>query len=70
METNDSQYGTFLTPREASVRFRVPIRTIYTGYQLGKIDGINVNGKCLRIFAASLIELFASQAYRRVKSTV
>jgi len=46
---------------EASARFNVALRTIYFWYRKGKIDGINVNGKCLRIFSASLREFLRSR---------
>jgi predicted site-specific integrase-resolvase len=49
-------HKTLLTAREVSRRFGIPIRTVYTWYQLGKITGINVTGKCLRIYGDSLID--------------
>ncbi len=47
---------TLLTAREVSRRFGIPIRTVYTWYQLGKITGINLSGKCLRIYGDSLTD--------------
>jgi predicted site-specific integrase-resolvase len=47
---------TLLTAREVSRRFGISIRTVYTWYQLGKITGINVTGKCLRIYGDSLVD--------------
>jgi transposase len=47
---------TLLTAREVSRRFGISIRTVYTWYQLGKITGINLTGKCLRIYGDSLAD--------------
>ena len=55
---------TFLKPSEASARFNVPLPTIYFLYRMGNIYGINVNGKCLRIFSESLQEFLESRLSR------
>lgn len=47
---------TLLTAREVSRRFGISIRTVYTWYQLGKITGINLSGRCLRIYGDSLAD--------------
>jgi hypothetical protein len=61
MKPDKLQGKTLLRPGEAAVRFNVPLATIYVWYQLGKIDGINVNGKSLRLFSKSLLEFFGSR---------
>jgi excisionase family DNA binding protein len=52
---------TFLKPSEASQYFRVSLGTIYLWYGQGKIEGIKVNGKCLRIYRRSLQALLDSR---------
>ncbi len=44
MEDDELQQKTLLRPREAAAHFDVPLRTIYVWYQMGKIEGINMNG--------------------------
>jgi hypothetical protein len=61
MEGSECGQKTLLKPSEAAARFQVPVGTIYTWYALGKIDGINLNGKTLRIFSRSLLELLNSR---------
>jgi predicted site-specific integrase-resolvase len=53
---------TLLKPSEASTRFNVPLPTIYFWYRVGNIHGINVNGRCLRIYSASL-EAFLGRGF-------
>ena len=52
---------TLLKPREASAHFDIPLSTIYFWYRMGNIDGIKVNGRCLRIFSKSLQEFLESR---------
>ena len=59
--TSELPARTFLKPSEASALFNVPLDTIYFWYRMGNIDGFNVNGKCLRIFSASLQEFLGSR---------
>jgi len=61
MEDSDRSEKTLLTPNEASRRFNVPLRTIYFWYRTGNITGVNLNGKCLRIFGASIQEFLRSK---------
>ncbi|MGA2108526.1 MAG: helix-turn-helix domain-containing protein [Syntrophorhabdales bacterium] len=56
MEERDQLQKTLLTPAEASALSNVSLRTIYFWYRTGNIKGINVNGKCLRIFSKSICE--------------
>ncbi len=49
-----------LPVREVSQRFCIPVRTIYTWYQLGKIMGVNLNGRCLRLYKGSVDEAIAA----------
>lgn len=60
-ESENIRKKTLLTPNQAAAYFKVPLRTIYVWYQLGKIDGINVNGKTLRLFSKSLVEFLESR---------
>lgn len=55
------QTKSFLTPSEAAARSQVPRRTIYTWCLLGRIDCININGKCLRIRSTSLSEFLKAR---------
>jgi hypothetical protein len=52
---------TLLRPSEASARFNIPLSTIYLWYQMGNIDGVKVNERCLRIFSKSLQEFLGSR---------
>ena len=61
MERRDQLRKTLLTPAEASALFNVSLRTIYFWYRTGNIKGINVNGKCLRIFSKSISEFLRSK---------
>ncbi len=61
MEEREQLQKTLLTPAEASARFNVSLRTIYFWYRTGSIKGINVNGKCLRIFSKSISEFLRSK---------
>ena len=65
----DRSEKTLLTPNEASLRFNVPLRTIYTWYRIGNIKGVNVNGKCLRIFSTSIQEFLRSKGGVRRKGS-
>ena len=63
---NKPQPKTLLKPTEAAVHFNVPLATIYIWYQLGKIDGINVNGKSLRLFRESVVNFLESRIRKDV----
>jgi excisionase family DNA binding protein len=67
MRDEELQKRTLLRPREASALFGVPLATIYIWYHLGKIDGVNVNGRSLRIFSKSLQELLKSRTRKKGK---
>ena len=60
MGERDQLPKTLLTPAEASALSNVSLRTIYFWYRTGNIKGINVNGKCLRIFRKSICEFLRS----------
>jgi hypothetical protein len=62
--TDELHTQTLMRPSEAASLFNIPLRTIYFWYGAGKIDGINVNGKCLRIFSKSLQEFLGSRCSR------
>jgi hypothetical protein len=61
MKTGEPFLKTLLKPSEASAHFNIPLSTIYFWYQVGNIDGINVSGRCLRIFSKSLQEFLGSR---------
>lgn len=65
MEGSEVDQKTLLRPSEASVRFQVPVKTIYIWYALGKIDGVTLNGRTLRIFSRSLRNLLNSRSHRK-----
>ena len=65
MKDKELQQKTLLRPKEASERFSVPLSTIYLWFQLGKIDGVNVNGRSLRIFSKSLMEMLELRKARK-----
>ena len=52
---------TLIKATEAADRFNVPLSTIYTWHQMGKIEGVKLNGKSLRIFSASLLTFLKSR---------
>jgi hypothetical protein len=54
MEDDTSHMKTLLKPAEAAALLGVPLRTVYLWCELGLIEGININGKSLRIFSRSL----------------
>jgi len=56
MEDPDRSEKTLLAPNEASLRFNIPLRTIYFWHRTGNIKGVHLNGKRLRIFSASIQE--------------
>ncbi len=56
MKYDDTCFKTLIKASEASMQYNVPLRTIYTWFDQGKIEGVNVNGKSLRIFSASLLD--------------
>lgn len=62
MQEGNIQCKTLLKPSDASLHFHVPVSTIYVWYAQGKIDGIKVNGKCLRIYTKSLLALLDSRS--------
>lgn len=53
---------TLMKPSEASARFNIPLATIYFWHRVGNIHGVNLNGRCLRIFSKSLLEFLGSRA--------
>jgi len=61
MKDPDQLEKALLTPNEASRRFNVPLRTIYFWYRTGNIKGVNLNGKCLRIFGTSIQEFLRAK---------
>ena len=61
---------TLLRPSEASARFNIPLQTIYFWYRMGNIEGINVNGRCLRIFSRSLLAFLGSRIPPGVENLV
>jgi excisionase family DNA binding protein len=52
---------TLIKATEAADRFNVPLSTIYTWHQMGKIEGVKLNGKSLRIFSESLFAFLESR---------
>ena len=56
---------TLLTPREASQRLSVSVATVYWWYAMGKIDGINISGGTLRLFAQSLQDFSETREARQ-----
>jgi len=52
---------TLIKATEAADRFNVPLSTIYTWHQMGKIEGVKLNGKSLRIFSESLSTFLESR---------
>jgi excisionase family DNA binding protein len=67
MKDDELQQRTLLKPSEAAACFDVPLRTIYVWYQMGKIEGIKVNGRSLRIFSKSLREVLESRNHKNEK---
>jgi excisionase family DNA binding protein len=67
MEDDVLQRKTLLKPREVAARLDVPLSTIYVWYQLGKIEGVSVNGRSIRIFSESLRKLLKSRNHEKVK---
>ncbi len=63
MEGDKSHARTLLKPAEAAARLGVPLRTVYLWCELGVIDGININGKSLRIFSASVSKQLEMQPH-------
>jgi excisionase family DNA binding protein len=61
MQTRDVRQKTLLKPREASEHFNVPLRNIYDWYGSGRIEGVKVTGRCLRIYKDSLQALLCAQ---------
>ena len=57
MEDDKSHMKTLLKPAEAAALLGVSLRTVYLWCELGLIEGININGKSLRIFSQSLSKL-------------
>lgn len=51
---DDGAKTSLLSVREAARILNVAISTIYTLYYRGKLQGVNLNGRCLRIFRRSL----------------
>jgi len=61
MENDKRSDKTFIKATEAADRCNVPLSTIYTWHQMGKIDGIKLNGKSLRIFSESFFAFLESR---------
>ena len=61
MKNDRLQQKSLIKASEASVELKVSVATIYKWYQMGKIDGLNVNGKSLRIFNESLLDFVQSR---------
>ena len=61
MEDRKACDKTLIKATEAADRFNVPLSTIYTWHQMGKIDGVKLNGKSLRIFSESLSAFLKSR---------
>jgi len=59
---------TLLTPREASQRLSVSVATIYWWYAMGKIDGVNISGGTLRLFARSLQDFSETRGARHLST--
>ncbi len=68
MEDDDSHIKTLLKPASAAALLGVPLRTIYLWCELGLIEGININGKSLRIFSQSLSKQIEKQLHKREES--
>ncbi len=62
MEVIGKRKKTFLRPDEASERFGIPVSTLYTWYELGKIEGLTVGPKCVRIHLDSLLDFLKSRS--------
>jgi excisionase family DNA binding protein len=54
MKVGEVTQKSLLTPREASKKLSVSVATIYWWYAMGKIEGVNISGGTLRLFAHSL----------------
>jgi len=61
---NELPVRSLLKPSEVAARLNIPLSTIYFWYRMGNISGINVNGRCLRIFTRSLQEFLESRISR------
>ena len=61
MEYRKTHDKTLIKATEAADRFNVPLSTIYTWHQMGKIEGVKLNGKSLRIFSESLFAFLESR---------
>lgn len=61
MEDRYTHDKTLIKATEAADRFNVPLSTIYTWHQMGKIEGVKLNGKSLRIFSESLFTFLKSR---------
>jgi len=61
MEDRSGYDKTLIKATEAANRFNVPLSTIYTWHQMGKIEGVKLNGKSLRIFSQSLSTFIKSR---------
>ena len=64
MEYSKTYDKTLIKATEAADRFNVPLSTIYTWHQMGKIEGVKLNGKSLRIFSESLFAFLESRSDR------
>ena len=64
MEDDNGHHKTLIKAADAANRFNVPLSTIYTWHQMGKIEGIKLNGKSLRIFSESLLAFLESRGER------
>ena len=50
MEDDELPQRTLLKASEVAARLDMPLSTIYVWYHLGKIEGVSVNGRSIRIF--------------------
>jgi excisionase family DNA binding protein len=68
MEDDKSHMKTLLKPAEVAALLGVSLRTVYLWCELGLIEGININGKSLRIFSQSLSKKLEKQPHKRGES--
>ena len=54
---SESPDRTLLTPREVASLFNVSPQAVYLWYTMGKIEGVKIGGRTLRIYASSVEEM-------------
>jgi excisionase family DNA binding protein len=64
MTTEKMPAKTLLTIEEASALTAIPRSTLYSWYESGCVGGVNIGGRCLRIFAKSLEAFLMSRTGR------